>query len=203
MRTTTASVRRKLTDGASPRTTTVPKGHVADERYRPAEVSVELGTLGSRTDELEKQLRDKVRSKMDEAKLLGGVVAVVLAVFLDTDAITSLGNPLEVRLAAVSFVVDLVLVLGTVDVTTACFKRWKHNRRSREEPRTLKDAMIHTWKWFFGPASTALVLGVALLADAAVDPPWWWRIGAIAALLAALAYVYLARPISLKSAKDS
>ena len=62
--------------------------------------------------------------------------------------------------------------------------------------------MIHTWRWFFCPAAVALVLGVTLLADAAVDPRWSWRIVGAVAVVITVAYVYLARPISVKS-RDS
>ena len=86
-------------------TTSIHESHVAEGTYVASAHDAHLGIRSRQNDELETQLREKVKSKMEEAKLLGGVVAVVLGLFVNAEAVKGLGNPLEVRLAAVSFLV--------------------------------------------------------------------------------------------------
>lgn len=159
--------------------------------------------------DLEQQLRDKIRSKMDVAKILGGGVTVLLALFLDEGRLERLGDPVEVNLAAIAFITALLLFLATMDAYDSLLMPrpyWSNEPRALQRlavtrrysgDKAIYDAMVRVWDRLFLPAAVALTIGVILLADAALDPNVAWRLISGGAILIVLVYILAVRPVLL------
>jgi hypothetical protein len=178
-----------------------------------------MWTLSSSDPDTLRDLRDKVKSKMDVAKILGGFIAAALA-FLLNDLLSgvNLRNPgLAAGLrfaAAVSFFAAAWLYLATVyfyDRLLMPVRFWGEGGPSRSRPPwliwrpptsdvwILYQNMIRVWRRTFMPATFLVGLGLLLAAGAQLRPmtaPQLWGVAAAALVLVVslFGYTVLSRP---------
>lgn len=134
------------------------------------------------------ELREKIRSKMDLAKLLGGFMTLVLGgVVLAPGRLTELSNGgrrWAVYVAVGMFLAAVGLYLRTMYAYDSLLMptRFWAQRFGRGQPRwlvrrppssaawVLYQNMLHIWWFLFTPATIAVVLGLSLLAYASIKP---------------------------------
>jgi hypothetical protein len=135
-------------------------------------------------------LREKIRSKMDIAKLLGGFMTLVLGgVVLAPGRLAELsrgGHRWAVYVAAVSFLIAIGLYLRTMYAYDSLLMptrfwaqsfgrrqpRWLVRRPPSSAAWILYQNMLHVWTFLFTPATIAVVIGLLALAYASLKPGW-------------------------------
>ena len=148
-------------------------------------------------------LREKIRSKMGIAQLLGAFITLVLSgVVLDPDRLNDLGRGWAVSLSAVLFLGAIALYAATMyayDSLLMPSRFWAESPATpRAAPRTVRrppssvnwilyENMLRLWNWLFTPATALVLVGLLLLSYAALQPPWALAMttGAIAVVIAA------------------
>jgi phosphohistidine phosphatase SixA len=176
-----------------------------------------LWTISPTDKETLKDLREKVKSKMDVAKVLGGFIAAALTFFLNSLlGDVTLGDveaSEALRLgAAACFFTAVVLYLATMyfyDRLLMPLRFWEENRPNASAPRWLVcrppgsaiwiiyQNMLRIWRRLFLPATVLVVLGIGLVAVALLNPgKQLLAIGGVAAMLLVVlcAYLILSRP---------
>jgi hypothetical protein len=147
-------------------------------------------------------VRDKIRSKMDVAKVFGAL-GVALLTFLLQERVkgtAGLQTP-EASLALLAIGAGTALYFATLfayDLLLMPTRFWMPRRRRRrarwvsERPPSsdfwiLYQNMIHAWSWLFVPASLLVAVGLVLLglAPEASRVDWWWAWLAGSALVVA------------------
>jgi len=146
------------------------------------------------TLEDEAQLRDKVRSKIEVAKVLGGAITVTLGWVLTSTSVET--RDVKAQLAVFSLLVSLALFIALIDaydtllMPPAFWERWT---RPYCVPWAMHDEMIRAWKRLFLPAALTLGIGLVCLVLAVMQPTWIsWRPGwavSVAGLVTAAAVV--------------
>jgi phosphohistidine phosphatase SixA len=143
------------------------------------------------------QLRKKIASKMDVAKVFGGVVTLavgfVLNLLADSEKVAVLPHPLAAYSAAAALATALVLYVSTLyayDSLLMPTRFWATavaNRRRRssivERPPSsanlvLQQNMINIWNRQFTIANFLVIAGFGLLAWGTLRIAPWWVLGA-------------------------
>jgi len=156
------------------------------------------------------ELRDKIKSKMEVAKLLGGFMTLVLGGVVlapdRLDALASGGDRWAVYAAATLFLIAIGLYLRTMYAYDALLMptrfwaeaapgtrvpRWLVRRPPSSAAWILYQNMLYVWTYLFTPATFAVLFGLLALAYAALDPGW--IPGVFVALGLALATSYALR----------
>jgi hypothetical protein len=159
-------------------------------------------------------LRDKIKSKMDIAKLLGGFMTLVLGgVVLAPDRLDELsreGDRWAVYVAAVAFLIAIGLYLRTMYAYDALLMprrfwgeeapggdppRWLVRRPPASASWILYQNMLHIWTFLFTPATVAVVVGLLALAFAALEPGWLEGSVTCGFLIALTLYGFWRRPV--------
>jgi hypothetical protein len=145
------------------------------------------------------QLREKIASKMDVAKVFGGVVTlavgIVLNLLADPKRVAALPHRPAAYLAAAALATALVLYVSTLyayDSLLMPTRFWatvvaKRRRRSSvvERPPSsanlvLQQNMINIWNRKFTVANFLVIAGFGLLAWGILKISPWWVLGAAA-----------------------
>lgn len=164
-------------------------------------------------DTTAEQLRKKIASKMDVAKVFGGVVTLavgfVLNLLADSNKVAALRHPAAAYFAAAALATALVLYVSTLYAydsllmptrfwATAVAKRRRRSSVVERPPSSanlvLQQNMINIWSRQFTVANFLVVSGFGLLAWAILKIPPWWILGAAA--LAGLA-AFFGRKVNL------
>ncbi len=166
----------------------------------------------------EKQLIEKIKAKMDVAKVLGALIlpllGILLGLLLDPKRLASVeGVPLDAATALLFAATGLYLATvysydrllmpvrfwaessRNVDEARFFKRRWLARRPPSSSLLVLHQNMIRVWNWIFTPATLAAVSGLALLAYAALKPSWIEVLGAVALALGLFAWYRLFRPV--------
>lgn len=153
-------------------------------------------------------LRDKVRSKIEVAKVLGGAITLTLGWLLTSTSVET--RDIKAQVAVLFLLVSLALFIAMVDAYDTLLMPpafWEPWTQEFSVPWAIHDEMIRAWKRLFVPAATMLGLGLVCLVLAVMQPTWlrWrpdWEIS-LAGLLGAAAVVcvlgWLGRPAMLSS----
>ena len=138
-------------------------------------------------------LRAKVQSKIDVAKVLGGVITLTLGWVLTGSDIDK--GDLRVQVAVVTLLVSLALYVAALEAYDTLLmpdEFWAGPRRTeRDVAKTIHDKMVCVWAGMFVPATLALLTGLLLFVWAAFDSAWVmvgglaWSLGAYAAVTVA------------------
>ena len=121
------------------------------------------------TPEEESQLREKVGSKIDVAKVLGGAITLTLGWVMTASAVPR--NDWRTQIAVVALLVSLGLYLVTIDAYDTLLMPpvfWHPCTRSFPAPLAIHHEMIRVWKGLFLPATFSLTAGLLLLVWAAM-----------------------------------
>ena len=159
-------------------------------------------------------LRNKIKSKMEIAKLLGGFMTLVLGGVVlapgRLDELSRDGDRWAVYVAAISFLIAIGLYLRTMyaydsllmpkrfwgDVTPGSRPpRWLVRRPPSGAAWVLYQNMLHVWTFLFTPATLAVGVGLVVLAYAALDPGWLEGLISLLVLLLLTAYALWRRPV--------
>ena len=160
------------------------------------------------------ELRAKIKSKMEVAKLLGGFMSLVLgAVLLAPGRLRELsegGDAWAVAVAAVSFLLAIGLYLRTMyayDTLLMPIRFWGDGLPGSRRPRwlvrrppssaawVLYQNMMHVWTFLFTPATVAVIIGMLALAYAAFEPTWGEALVVGALLVAVAGYALRRGPV--------
>lgn len=142
-------------------------------------------TMAPTDKETHDELKAKVKSKMDVAKVFGGVVIAVLVFLLrgllGDDVIS--GWALAALLSVGSSAILYFATLFAYDSLQMPTRFWGERRPDRKPPHwlvrrppssatwVLYQNMIRTWTWLFVPATILLAIGIMMLGfDAFTDP---------------------------------
>jgi phosphohistidine phosphatase SixA len=156
-------------------------------------------------------LREKIRSKMGIAQLLGAFITLVLSgVVLDPNRLDDLGRDWAVSSAAVLFLGAIGLYAATMyayDSLLMPSRFWSEppaetrhaaRRTVRRPPSSvnwiLYQNMLRVWNRLFTPATALVLLGLLLLAYAALEPHWALAVGAGVVAVATGGYVRWFQP---------
>ena len=150
-------------------------------------------------DKTAEQLRQKIASKMDVAKVFGGVVTlavgIVLNLLADSNKVAALSHPVAAYFAAAALAIALVLYVSTLYAydsllmptrfwATAVAKRRRRSSVVERPPSSanlvLQQNMINIWSRQFTMANFLVVAGFGLLAWAILKISPWWILGAAA-----------------------
>jgi len=149
-----------------------------------------------------KELKEKIKSKMEIAKLLGVAITTVLAFLLgylvDETKVAGLRNywgaELALRLSTVAFLIATALYLATMyayDRLLMPTRFWGEARPPGdpdERPKwlvwrppssalwVLYQNMMRVWRYLFTSATYSVFVGLLLLAYAVFHPNRWWTI---------------------------
>jgi len=159
-------------------------------------------------------LRDKIKSKMDIAKLLGGFMTLVLGGVVlapgRLDELSRGGDRWAVYVAAIAFLIAIGLYLRTMyayDTLLMPRRYWGEGAPGRHRPRwlvrrppssaawILYQNMLHVWTFLFTPATVAVAVGLLALAYAALDPGLLEGLIASLVLIAFSVYGLWRRPL--------
>jgi hypothetical protein len=159
-------------------------------------------------------LREKIKSKMDIAKLLGGFMTLVLSAVLlapgRLDELRAGGNGWAVSVAAVAFLIAIGLYLATMyayDTLLMPKRYWGEDGPGGRRPGwlvrrppsgaawVLYQNMLYIWTFVFTPATAAVILALLALAYAALDPGWLDVVLASLVFVAVAVYVRQHRPV--------
>lgn len=159
-------------------------------------------------------LREKIQSKMDIAKLLGGFMTLVLGgVVLAPGRLDELrggGDAWAVSVAAVAFLIAVGLYLRTMyayDTLLMPPRYWPERAPRRRPPGwlvrrppssaawVLYQNMLYIWTFVFTPATVAVIVGLLALAYAALDPGWLEGVLASLFLVGVTFYALQHRPV--------
>lgn len=143
------------------------------------------------------QLRKKITSKMDVAKVFGGVVTLavgfVLNLLADSEKVAALPHPLAAYFSAAALTIALVLYVSTLYAydsllmptrfwATAVAKRRRRSSVVERPPSSaslvLQQKMIHIWNREFTVANLLVIAGFGLLAWGTLRIAPWWVLGA-------------------------
>jgi phosphohistidine phosphatase SixA len=173
-------------------------------------------SIAPRDDEVRLALIDKIRSKMDTAKLFSAILALALGVILDQDKLHKATGPGDAdrilgELAAGLLVAGLVLYLATLYAYDSLLMPSRFWRDSKQAPRragrwlsrrpptsstlVLYQNMTRIWTWLFTPATICIAVGLMLLGVAVVDPSRNALIGAAAGFIVLTAWIRHFRPV--------
>lgn len=168
--------------------------------------------ISPRDEQVIKDLQEKIRSKMDVAKLLSGFITAglgfLLASLVDTGRVEALGDRLwAAYLSAGLLFVSIGLYLATMyayDSLLMPHRFWGETpRNARRRPSwivarppssaqwILYQNMIRIWSRLFTPATICVLGGLFFLAFAVMNagPPWaFWMVGGAIALVGFLGY---------------
>jgi phosphohistidine phosphatase SixA len=144
------------------------------------------------------QLRVKIASKMDVAKVFGGVVTFALGFVLnllaDAKKVAAFTHPLAVDFAAAALAAALVLYVSTLYAydgllmparfwTAAVAKRRRRSPVVERPPSSanlvLQQNMINIWTRQFTGANFLVIAGFGLLAWGILKISPWWVLGAV------------------------
>jgi hypothetical protein len=120
----------------------------------------------------ERDLREKVRSKIDVAKVLGGAITLTLGWVLTSSEFDK--TKAVTQLAIVALIVSLALYLSTVDSYDSLLmpsRFWSFDPRA-DAPSLIHREMVRVWMGLFLPATGTLLLGLLLLVVSVVSPGW-------------------------------
>lgn len=150
-------------------------------------------------DTTAEQLRKKIASKMDVAKVFGGVVTlavgIVLNLLADSNKVAALPHRIGAYLAAAALATALVLYVSTLYAydsllmptrfwATAVAKRRRRSPVVERPPSSanlvLQQNMINIWSRQFTVANFLVVAGFGLLAWSILKISPWWILGAAA-----------------------
>jgi hypothetical protein len=186
------SNRRKwkyLKDGPAPPISLEPGEVVALELDSKKKTSGHLLWTVDHDDQAEMiVLREKIKSKIDIAKVWGGFITLVLGgVLLSRDELTALGADGHrhlVYVAAVAFFVAVVLYIQALYAYDALLmpeRFWSQRARDQARARSLVSRppsssawilyqkMIHIWLYLFTPATIFVAFGFVVLAYVALE----------------------------------
>ncbi|WP_028065470.1 hypothetical protein [Solirubrobacter soli] len=156
------------------------------------------------------EVREKIKSKMEVAKLLGGLMSLVLSgVLLAPGRLHELGDRGAVTVAAASFLVAIGLYLRTMYAYDQLLmpRRFWGERLGTRRPRwlvrrppssaawVLYQNMMHIWTFLFTPATVAVLVGLIALAYAALDLSGLATVIVAIVLVAATVYGLRQRPV--------
>jgi phosphohistidine phosphatase SixA len=165
-----------------------------------------------------KELIDKIKAKMDVAKVLGALIlptlGILLGLLLDPKRRAAVeGVPLDIATVllftatglylATIYAYDRLLMpvrfwaesARTLDAARLLKRRWLARRPPSSSLLVLHQNMIRVWNWIFTPATIAAIGGLALLAYAALDPGWIEVVIAVGAAAAIVAWYRFFRPV--------
>jgi phosphohistidine phosphatase SixA len=144
------------------------------------------------------QLQKKIASKMDVAKVFGGVVTlavgIVLNLLADSKKVAALPHPAAAYFAAAALATALVLYVSTLYAydsllmptrfwATKVARRRRHLSVVERPPSSanlvLQQNMINIWNRQFTVANLLVVAGLGLLAWAILMISPWWILGAV------------------------
>ena len=158
-------------------------------------------------------LVEKIKSKMDMAKLFSIVIAFALGVILDRSKLVEAtgGDMVLGDVAALLFLSGFALYLATLyayDRLLMPSRFWTQRRKrgrraghwlSSRPPSSsnvvLYQNMMRTWNWLFTPATLLIGAGLVVLAIAAVDPTWLACVIAAVTSVGLVAWVAIFRPV--------
>jgi hypothetical protein len=168
-------------------------------------------TLCSTDEEATRALRDKIRSKMDVAKVYGALGTGLLVFLLQQGAQPNSALTGTWELSAL-----LLFGSGTTLYVATLFSydrllmpkqfwsagrpgrrpRWLVRRPPSADRWVLYQNMMHTWRWLFGMACVLiggglLALGIGVFQEQAAD---WWLVAAGAAIAVTLGWSWWHRP---------
>ena len=164
-------------------------------------------------DKTAEQLRQKIASKMDVAKVFGGVVILAVGILLnllaDPNKVAALNHPLAVYFATAALAIALVLYVTTLYAydsllmptrfwTTAVARRRRRSSVVERPPSSanlvLQQNMVHIWNRQFTVANVLVIAGFGLLAWGVLKMSLWWIL-----IAAALTFVaaFLGRRVDL------
>jgi phosphohistidine phosphatase SixA len=145
------------------------------------------------------QLRKKISSKMDVAKIFGGVVTLavgfVLTLLADSKKVAALPHPVAAYFAAAALAIALVLYVSTLYAydsllmptrfwATAVTKRRRRSSVVERPPSSanlvLQQNMVNIWSRQFTVANFLVIAGFGLLAWAVLKISPGWILGATA-----------------------
>ena len=160
------------------------------------------------TPEEESQLREKVGSKIDVAKVLGGAITLTLGWVMTASAVPR--NDWRAQIAVVALLISLGLYLVTIDAYDTLLMPpvfWRPWARSFSAPLAIHHEMIRVWKRLFLPATFSLTAGLLLLVWAAMTrhsarwaaPGWLLGVGLGAGALLLVVLRIRSRPPMLGS----
>jgi phosphohistidine phosphatase SixA len=156
------------------------------------------------------EVREKIKSKMEVAKLLGGLMSLVLSgVLLAPGRLHELGDRGAVTVAAVAFLIAIGLFLRTMYAYDQLLMprrfwgeqlgtrrpRWLVRRPPSSAAWVLYQNMMHIWTFVFTPATVAVLVGLIALAYAALDLSAPATVAVAIVLAAATAYALRQRPV--------
>jgi hypothetical protein len=157
---------------------------------------------GSDPVRLEDALRSKVQSKIDVAKVLGGVITLTLGWLVAADP--EYRGDLRVELAMVALVFGLVLYVATLEAYDTLLmpqRYWKQSRRGLDAADVIHTGMLQIWRMLFLPATGAALVGLLLLVWAAFPEPGL-AVALVGAVGAALVLYRYFRPHLLPGRRD-
>jgi len=150
-------------------------------------------------DTTAEQLRKKIASKMDVAKVFGGVVTlavgIVLNLLADSNKVAAIPHRVGAYFAAAALATALVLYVSTLYAydsllmptrfwATAVAKRRRQSSVVERPPSSanlvLQQNMINIWSRQFTVANFLVIAGFGLLAWAILKISPWWILGAAA-----------------------
>lgn len=156
-------------------------------------------SINQESDNLVKQLQDKIKSKMDVAKFFAGFISVVLGIVPG-----SIGNLIGDSFTAFLGLLFLLFSLSMSIVTLFAYDRLLMPPKLWYKPpndysynkyiEILKEDMIHAWNCFFIPSVAALLGGLICLLVAVTKVGILGIIAFLAAFLPPLLF-YIVVPI--------
>lgn len=175
-----------------------------------------LWAISPRDTEAIQQLREKVKSKMQVAGALGGLITFFLGLMLrwllDPDTMKNLSSDAartSLKAATVLFLCGLALYLAAFyaydrllmpirywgESASPNRRRWLVCRPPSPANWILYQNMIRVWTWLFTPATLAVIAGLLALVYAVFEPPLIiWAVFAVLAAVFYLIYHFLLRP---------
>jgi hypothetical protein len=156
------------------------------------------------------EVREKIKSKMEVAKLLGGLMSLVLSgVLLAPGRLHELGDRGAVTVAAAAFLIAIGLFLRTMYAYDQLLMprrfwgeqpgtrrpRWLVRRPPSSAAWVLYQNMMHIWTFLFTPATAAVLVGLVALAYAALDLSGPATAIVAVVLAAVTAYALRQRPV--------
>jgi phosphohistidine phosphatase SixA len=152
-------------------------------------------TIEPRDKETLSELRDKIKSKMDVTKVLGGFIFATLAILLDTSKIKSLiddqvlWNGVNLRYNAALVAAVLLILAGSLYMATLFAydrllmpirfwsealdgeqPRWLVARPPSSSAYVLYQNMMRIWTWMFLPATVCVICGFFIFTAAVFRP---------------------------------
>ena len=128
---------------------------------------------GDITSGHDSQLLEKVRSKIEVAKVLGGTITLTLGLVITNGSVDK--ADIKGQVAAIALLLSLALDLAAVDAYDTSLMPsvfWRQWTRPFNATLAIHDEMIRVWKGLFLPATVMLALGLFSLALGVMKPGW-------------------------------